>query len=173
MRLTVLVSIVLAAVASPAVANPSGGGLPAAWESYTNPRYGFTIGYPVGVFTPQPAPENGAGQVWVSQDGRARLVASAGFNSSEETLEGYRRFVMQETYAGANIDYAPVRGSWFVLSGTKGADTFYERITFACGGRVIYGWQMIYPTEQKAFYDRIVEQVHRTFRPGRGELGQC
>lgn len=173
MRIAFLLLAVLAAIATAAVANPSSGGLPAAWESYTNPRYGFTIGYPVGVFTPQQQPENGAGQVWVSPDGRARLVASAGFNGNDDTLEEYRRFVMKETYAGADIDYAPVRSTWFVLSGTKNADTFYERITFACGGRVIYGWQMIYPTAQKAFYDRIVEQVHRTFRPGRGELGQC
>ena len=36
------------------------------------------------------------------------------------TLEDYRRFVMEENYAGAHIDYAPVRGDWFVISGSIG-----------------------------------------------------
>ena len=80
---------------------------------------------------------------------------------------------MQETYAGANFDYTPVRRDWFVVSGTRDDKTFYERITFACDGRLIYGWQMIYPTAQKAFYDRVVETIHRSYRAGKGEDGNC
>ena len=42
---------------------------------------------------------------------------------------------MQENYAGADIDYAPVRGKWFVLSGTMGEREFYERVSFTCDGQ--------------------------------------
>ena len=66
-----------------------------------------------------------------------------------------------------------MRSSWFVLSGTNGDTMFYERITFRCGGKVIYGWQMTYPAAERATYDPIVEAVHRSYRPGNGEGGMC
>ena len=80
---------------------------------------------------------------------------------------------MQQSYANAAFDYTPVRDTWFVLSGSKDGRIFYERITFACGGRYIYGWQLEYPAAAKKVYDRVVEQIHRSYRPGRGEDGRC
>lgn len=157
--------------ASAACAQP--GEMGRQFATYRSERFGFELKYPARVFAPADGPANDSGGIFVSRDGAARLIASAGANATEESLESYRRFVMRETYAGANFDYTPVRRSWFVVSGTKDDRTFYERITFACGGRLIYGWQMIYPTAQKAFYDRVVEAIHRSYRAGRGEDGNC
>jgi hypothetical protein len=149
-----------------------GGGAPAA-VVYLNERFGFQLAYPSAVFEPGEAPDGGQGMVFTSRDGAAQLLVSAGRNTSGETLGSYRRFVLSKSYPDARIEYAPVRGSWFVLSGTNGDTMFYERITFRCGGKVIYGWQMTYPVAERQIYDPIVEAVHRSYRPGNGEGGKC
>ena len=64
-------------------------------------------------------------------------------------LRDYRSLVLQQSYAGADIDYAPVSGSWFVLSGTRDGVMFYERVTFTCGGRRINSWAMLYPAAER------------------------
>ena len=61
---------------------------------------------------------------------------------------------------------ATVADAWFVLSGTLDGRIFYERVTFACGGRLIKSWAMLYPATERSIYDRIVEEVARSYRPG-------
>ena len=48
---------------------------------------------------------------------------------------------------------------------------FYERVTFTCGGRLINSWAMLYPAAERRLYDRIVEQVARSYRAGEGSCG--
>jgi len=165
------ITILLAAAFAPAAAQPAAER--SAWPIYRNERFGFALAYPGALLAPDPSLASDAGALFVSPDGKARLLASAGANTSAETLASYREFVLRESYAGAQIDYAPVRRSWFVLSGEKDGVMFYERITFACEGRVIYGWQMRYPAAERAIYDRVVERIHRSYQPGRGEDGSC
>jgi hypothetical protein len=140
---------------------------------YFNEKFGFSLSLPVDVFEPASARNQVEGGLWVSGDGEARLLAVAGANEAGSSLPAYRQFVMQESYANATIDYAPMRENWFVLSGKKDGRMFYERITFACDGRYIYGWQLTYPAAERARYDAIVEAVHKSYRPGRGEDGRC
>ena len=153
----------------PLVAEPN-----SAATSYTNAKYGFSLAVPGDVFKLVETRNSQDGQLWESRDGQGRLLAVAATNASSETPTSYRSFVMQQSYGGASFDYTPIRDNWFVLSGRM-ADgrLFYERITFACEGRYIYGWQMTYPAAEKQRYDRIVEQIHRSFRAGRGEDGKC
>ncbi len=142
-------------------------------QEYRNEKHGFSLQVPADVFVEGISRNPEAGNVWISRDGQARLSAVAGSNETGETLDSYRRFVMEQTYAGARFDYTPVRENWFVLSGIKGNQVFYERITFVCDGRYIYGWQMFYPVARKRFYDRVVEDIHRHYRVGRRQTGRC
>lgn len=146
---------------------------PQSSPDYRNRKYGFALRVPPEHFVAGNPRNPDEGGLWVSRDGRARLIAVAAPNTSGESLDSYRRFVMQETYKSASFDYTPVRDNWFVLSGSMGGQLFYERITFACQGRYIYGWQVMYPADQKRLYDRLVEAIHRSYRPGRGEDGNC
>lgn len=160
----------LLATAMPSASEPDRRG---GWQQYVNAQYGFTLSYPADVFVPQETPNQSAGQLWLSKDGRARLIASAGPNEAADGLEGYRRYVMTEVFSGARFDYAPVGKSWFVVSGTRAAEMFYERVTFFCGGRLILGWQLIYPTAERAIYDPIIEAIHRSYRPRQGDSVRC
>lgn len=143
------------------------------WTLYRNERFGFLLTYPQALMKPETAAAREAGIAISSQDGRVRLLAGAGPNTGSDTLEDYRQFLLGDAYQGAKIDYAPVRSTWFVLSGIRGNQMFYERVTFACGGRLIYGWQLVYPLAERALYDRVVEAIHRSYRVGRGDGGTC
>lgn len=140
---------------------------------YRNDRYRFELAYPAEIFAPDDTAQSDSGKMFTSRDGTARLLASAGPNESNLTLEAYRQFVLSKSYTGARIDYAPVRKNWFVLSGITGDQMFYERITLKCSGRMIYGWQMLYPVAERKLYDPIVETIHRGYRPREGEGVNC
>jgi hypothetical protein len=146
---------------------------PAEEKSYRNERFGFSFTYPSDVLVPDEKLTSEAGVAFASADGRVRLLASAGPNATEGDLESYRQFVLSETYAGAKISYAPVRSNWFVVAGEKEGFVFYERITFACAGSRIYGWQMTYPVSERATYDRILERIHKSYRPRSGDDSAC
>jgi hypothetical protein len=143
------------------------------WATLRNERHGFLIAYPSEVFQQTGAPSTDEGRVLYSRDGKAQLLVGAFLNEEEATLNEYREYLMQENYAGADIDYAPVRGKWFVISGTIGDREFYERVSFTCNGHLINSWAMIYPKAERRFYNRVIEGVARTYLPGAGRTGQC
>jgi hypothetical protein len=143
------------------------------WATLHNERHGFLIAYPMEVFEPQGEQRTDEGRVLVSHDGKAQLLVGAFANEDATPLEAYRDYLMQENYAGAHIDYAPIRGKWFVLSGTMGDREFYERVSFTCGGKLINSWAMIYPVAERRLYNRIVEAVARSYTPGAGRSGDC
>jgi hypothetical protein len=143
------------------------------WATVINERHGFAIAYPVDVFEQKEAPRTDEGGVFISKDGKAKLLVGAFENSDHQSLEDYRQFLMLAQYAGAKIDYAPIKDRWFVLSGEKNDETFYERVSFTCGGKLINSWAMLYPTSERKTYDRVVEAVARTYTPGAGRTGFC
>jgi hypothetical protein len=139
--------------------------------TYRNERHGFSLSYPAGTFAVQPPPASDEGRVFVSRDGNARLLAGALPNADGVNLRDYRTLLLQQSYPGAAIDYAPVGATWFVLSGIRDGVMFYERVTFTCGGRLINSWAMLYPATERRLYDGIVEQVARSYRAGAGGCG--
>ena len=143
------------------------------WATLRNDRHGFLIGYPVDVFRQRTEPTTDEGRVLHSRDGRARLLVGAFANEDATRLRAYRDFLLQESYAGADIDYARLTKRWFVISGTVGDEIFYQRVNFTCGGKLINSWAMIYPKEENRFYDRVVEAIAPTFSPGAGRSGNC
>ncbi|MGQ0457278.1 MAG: hypothetical protein ACT4OU_09465 [Hyphomicrobium sp.] len=143
------------------------------WTSVKNERHGFAIAYPTGVFEQKSPPTSEEGRVLVSKDGRAKLLVGAFPNADNHSLAEYREFLLTDEFAGAAIDYAPVRQRWFVLSGVRNGEIFYQRVSFTCGGRLINSWAMLYPESERKTYDRVVEAVARTYSPGAGRTGAC
>ncbi|MBK9078351.1 MAG: hypothetical protein WBP38_07550 [Hyphomicrobium sp.] len=143
------------------------------WATVKNDRHGFAIAYPVDVFEQKSAPTTDEGRVLISKDGKAKLLVGAFENADHNSLQDYRQFLLDEQYAGADIDYAPVKKRWFVLSGTRNGQMFYERVSFTCGGKLINSWAMVYPADERKTYDRVVDAVARTYMPGAGRSGAC
>jgi hypothetical protein len=143
------------------------------WATIKNARFGFQIAYPAEILFPIDTPSGGDGRVLQSKDGAAKLLVATFENAEKLSLDDYRQFLLSDIYANAKIDYQPLRDRWFVLSGVRGNETFYERVTFSCGGKLINSWAMVYPTAKKKLYDRVVEAVARTYTAGAGVDGNC
>lgn len=143
------------------------------WQTLTHDRLGFKIDYPANLFQPANNQQADAGYILVSHDGRSKLLIAAFDNEEHTSLRDYRTHVLETSYAGAAIDYAPVRNSWFVLSGTRNDTVFYERVSFTCSGRRITSWAMLYPHEQQDYYNPVLEMIARTFRPSRTSDSGC
>lgn len=166
--ISLLISAMAASSASAEPRNWSGD-----WVTLQNVKHGFLIAYPIEVFEQRSDPAPGDGRILYSHDGKAQLLVGAFANDDATSLRAYRRYLLDEQYAGAKITYAPVHRRWFVLSGTMGESEFYERVSFTCGGRLINSWAMIYPHAENRFYDRIIEAIARTYTPGAGRTGNC
>ena len=143
------------------------------WATVLHARHGFQIAYPGNVFLPSSGPVNEDGQVFVSRDGAAKLIVGAFANDGAATLREYRSQILEQNYAGADIDFGPIRRNWFIVSGTRGTMHFYERVSFTCDGHLINSWALLYSASMRAYYDRVVEAIAPTYSPGAGQDGHC
>jgi hypothetical protein len=135
----------------------------AGWASYDNALFRFSLKYPADVFAYEVGPSDANVRTFVSRDGAAKLQIFAADNVGGTTLTRYRRSRMEEHYAGAVFDEMRQRRFGFVLSGTQGDWAFYERVTFSCDGRVIHGWQMIFPVGHRTLYDLVADEMSRIY----------
>lgn len=100
-----------------------------------------------------------------SADRRAKLVAYATWNSENFTPSEYRNIFINEFEGYDRITYGPRGQTWFVLSGYRGDDIYYQKVMFSCGGRVINALSITFPAKEKPFYEPIVERIEDNFRP--------
>lgn len=143
------------------------------WATVESERFGYSMAYPGSVFLPEPELSSDDVRVFYSRDRRAKLLVGAFPNTEETSLGEYRAFLLENNYLGGELDYAPVHGKWFVVSGARDGTMFYERVSFTCGGHLINSWAMLYPVAERRFYDRVVEAVARAYTPGAGRDGSC
>lgn len=142
------------------------------WTTFRNDHFGFKISYP-------PDFEIGAGKqdsfrrLLVSVDGRAHLVISSGYVPETMTIASYRSELMRGPYRGARLDYAPLRETWFVLSGDLGSRAFYERVTIACDGETFHGFRLDYPAAERRYYSQVIEIMHAGYKHARGVGLHC
>jgi hypothetical protein len=135
---------------------------------------GFALKYPADVFTTAVQGDfEGNERFLLSEDGRALLWIAAMHNGAAQTVAEYRQSLMTGRYADASFDYTPQRSHWFVLSGTIGQEMFYERVTFACDHRTIHRWLLLYPLAERAYFDAIIEEIHRSYRYDLGTRAHC
>jgi hypothetical protein len=135
------------------------------WRIYRNDRFGTAIAYP-NRFQPGRPPTNNDGLSFTSTDGASFSVFGS-HNVLEHNLSGYESFVRAERAKGERITYS--HGSnWFVLSGTRGSATFYERYLLSQRETIVNGFVMEYPTRLQAIYGPIVTRMSRSLRAGHG-----
>ena len=153
--LAAMVTVILLA-ASPAKA----GG----WLTYQNDRYGTTIDYP-GVFKMQPPPDADDGRAFKSADG-ADFTVSASYFALDLTVAKYRDYIVKNLDPGSTVNYQAHGKNWFVISGTKADNIFYEKHLLSHG--MNEDFVMSYPASAKRTYDPIVARMAKSLRSGKG-----
>jgi hypothetical protein len=136
------------------------------WRTYHNDRCGTTIDYP-DIFKARRPPDSDDGLEFKSADG-ADLTVSAAYNALDFNVAKFRDFVVKNLDPGAAVTYGSRGDNWFVVSGTKGAEIFYERHLLSHGAQMTEDFVLIYPAALKQTYDSIVTRMAKSFRPGTG-----
>lgn len=152
------------------------------WRTFASEGFPLRFEFPAGLFSE--SPEDGVaapardgqarrtGRVFTTPDGRATLQVGAFENVDGLTARELRARAVKTSYDGARIDYDRLAASWFVLSGRRGDEVFYERVALTCDGRRIDVWTMTYPSTDGAEFDRVVEEMARRYRQSLREV-QC
>jgi hypothetical protein len=88
-------------------------------------------------------------------------------NREGRSPEQFKRWLMANAGGYDELTYRPRGRSWFVLSGYRGDDIYYEKVMFSCGGQVVNVMAVSYPSRERSIYDPAVERMEDTFGPGR------
>jgi hypothetical protein len=138
------------------------------WEWYRSERFGYSLLFPADLLSPREESQKGGGVEFLSEDGKTKLRVLATENKDGVTTEEYRAAIIRDFPQYGMIHYGPKGQSWFVLSGVRGSSIFYQKIMFACGGRLINAFALNYPEERKRAYDAIVTTIEKNFHPASG-----
>ncbi len=105
------------------------------------------------------------GRTFVSIDGGAKLVVFGTYNSENFSPDEYRDVIVKEFEGYDRITYGPKGRTWFVLSGFRGDDIYYQKVMFSCRGNVINALSITFPASEKPVYEPIIERIEDNFRP--------
>jgi len=144
------------------------------WTTYQSGNAGLVFEYPAAIFSVQKGDptdalkartSDRAGRELTTADGRAILQIGTFPNLDNATIDQLKRRAIDASYRDAKLDYNRTAGNWYVVSGTRGAETFYERVHFSCNGRRVDIWAVTYPTAEAVMFDALVDDMARRFRP--------
>ncbi len=138
------------------------------WSVYQNERFGLRLVYPDLWFDAEPETPDADGRAFVSSDGRARIVVFGAHNAEGLSLGNYRAALLRDFCAYDDLTYSPMGRTWFVLSGFRGDDIYYQKVMFSCAGQIINVLSIRFPTAEKPVYAPMIEKMEDRFRPGRG-----
>lgn len=134
------------------------------WQRYSNDLYGTEFEFPAQIFDVTPPPETNDGRQFLSRDATLEIIATK--NITGEGVEGLKRRVLKkEEGNGHDVTYSPSGQNWFVVSGFRGDQIFYEKYLLRDG--VIHAFGMEFPVSAKPVYAPIIERIEDSFRVGR------
>jgi hypothetical protein len=137
------------------------------WSSEQDAGLGFTYSYPHRLFSRIEGDGKPSFHYFLSQNSEAKLMVGAWNNREGRTPSEFKRWLMANAGGYDELTYRPRGRSWFVLSGYRGDDIYYEKVMFSCAGGVVNVLAITYPADQRNVYDPLVEHMEDTFRPAR------
>lgn len=135
-----------------------------AWKTYTNERFGFSVCYPSDLLRPEAAPDNNDGRTFIGSNG-AKIAAWGSLNAMDWTLAvSARQDEQRLANDGGKVTYKAIRKGFYVISGRKGDQIFYNRTALANGKFSTV--ELTYPTADSAVWNAISARVSQCFEPG-------
>lgn len=141
--------------------SPSG----ARYKTYYNPRFEYSVSYPVDVLYPQGVAANGDGQKFLSRDGRTIMLVYGQENVRNQT---FAEFYREESRGGSSqhpnriVTYNVFKNNWFVVSGTDGGRIFYQKTVFRKDEFLTFSIE--YDQSAKGTFDAITAVISRSFK---------
>ena len=137
------------------------------WPTQQDPQFGFTYSYPAELFVRMEG-ERPSFYYFRSQQSDAKFMVGAWNNEKGSTPEVFKHWMLNHAEGYEDITYQPRGRSWFVLSGHRGDQIYYEKTIFSCSGRVVNIFAIAYPEAERQRFDPIVERMEDDFKGGRG-----
>jgi hypothetical protein len=141
---------------------------PLDWETYRSERFGYSLLFPGRVLEEHSETPDGRGVELSSKDRSVRLKVLAADNTDNISVGDYRAAILREFSGAGQLQYGPMGQSWFVLSGVRGNSIYYQKVLFACGGRIINAFALTYPEQQRREFDPVVTTIEKNFRSTTG-----
>ena len=138
------------------------------WETYRSQKFGYSLVFPADIVQPRSESPDGRGIEFTSDDGLVKLKILADYNAQNVSLGDYRAAILREFTESNQLEYGPMGRSWFVLSGVRGDSIYYQKVLFACGGRIINAFALTYPAQLRRAFDPIVTMIEKSFHPTAG-----
>lgn len=135
------------------------------WTYERDPGLGFQFSYPHDLFDRTEGDGKPSFHYFVSRDADAKLMVGAWNNEAEQTPSAFKQWLLRNTGGYDDMTYVPRGRSWFVISGYRGNDIYYEKVMFSCAGSVVNVFAITYPKSLRSEYDPVVEQMEDSFRP--------
>lgn len=130
------------------------------YTRYRNEDYNYSLVYPAAVMAPQDTIGANRGREFTARDGNAGLVVFAAEGASQKTLQKQYREQVQDQKS--EITYNVLRDNWFVVSGWRGGDVFYQRTRLE--GDTLKTFRVRYNKARKEYYDPITAAISRSFQ---------
>jgi hypothetical protein len=135
------------------------------WTDQRNPQFGFSYSFPDALFASVEGDGKPGFHYFASKPVKAKFLVGAWDNQDDATPEHFKRWMIDNAGGYEEITYQPRGRSWFVLSGYRGDQIYYEKVMFSCGGRVVNILAIAYPTSERGQFDPVVERMEDTFKP--------
>jgi len=136
------------------------------WPTHQDPRFGFSYSYPVDMFVPTEG-ERPSFYYFGSKEADAKFLVGAWNNEEGTTPEEFKQWMLTHAEGYEDITYQPRGRSWFVLSGHRGDQIYYEKAIFSCSGRVVNVLAIAYPEAERQRFDPVIERMEDNFKSGR------
>ena len=141
----------------------------AEWKTYANDRFGQSADFPAG-WKMQPPPENDDGRIFVSPDGKAKVIIFGNWAMQSRAEEMADALAPHD---GRTVTYSKRGANWVVVSGTQGDLIFYEKRMLSCKDQLWSNLYIEYPAADKTKYDAMVAHIAASLKPGKGLETDC
>jgi hypothetical protein len=121
-------------------------------------KSGIRIGIPAQILPKRS--ETPLGAKFQNTDNSASLETAIGKGSAADLQAAFERFM---ALPDRKVTYKLLRPDFFVITGTKGSDSFYIR--YAANAEAMRGFTFRYPTAKQKVFDRFVIAAANTFEP--------
>ena len=135
------------------------------FQTYSNPRFNYSIEYPSRLLIPRGDSPPGDGQLFASEDLQAQMIIYGTLNVLEQTIRDLFKQEARDVVTPKitkRVTYKRQKDNWFVISGYIGPKIFYQKTILS--NDMFKTFYIEYPENQRHRYDPILSRLGNSFK---------